>query len=253
MCNFNVYCQLEEGTCKCHEKAMIQGQNNMPPTGFKAQNNNLLMFGLLNMITQQNKLIQSAYTKMKDVLEIISNSHGKSNEKDFNNKTFPDQITCKSTLQAYLCGANPHHTCSLMICSDIPTPAYKERCFSILLRLVDNSEKFVTLTNAVMFKVNIYTTENPPKLLTLNTSGEKLIRGTDEVNSKSIIFFSKIIINEVSSRYLNGALFLVFMPQNADFIQPLIIEDFVIKARKPDTARPSKRIKRSETEKPGDE
>ena len=68
------------------------------------------------------------------------------------------------------------------------------------------------------------------------------MRGSLDVESDSVIFFKKIMINEVSSHFRNGALLLVVQP-SLTFIKPFIIEDFVIKARKMHISKPIKRRK----------
>jgi hypothetical protein len=114
--------------------------------------------------------------------------------------------------------------------------------------IVDKDGAQVTMPKQTIFKVLLFTTESPPKLLKLNTSGDKIMRGNIEVLSNSIVHFPKIVIKEVTSHFRNGYLFLVIAPVDDLNIQPLILSNFVIKARKMNNdGEPRKKIKLSET------
>jgi hypothetical protein len=61
-------------------------------------------------------------------------------------------------------------------------PVYKERAFSLEVHVVDSSEKYAPLIDPCDFKIMLFTTEAPPKVLKVNTSGDKIMRGTTEVS-----------------------------------------------------------------------
>eukprot|EP00358_Blepharisma_japonicum_P005294 CAMPEP_0202945816 /NCGR_PEP_ID=MMETSP1395-20130829/7321_1 /ASSEMBLY_ACC=CAM_ASM_000871 /TAXON_ID=5961 /ORGANISM="Blepharisma japonicum, Strain Stock R1072" /LENGTH=97 /DNA_ID=CAMNT_0049646079 /DNA_START=463 /DNA_END=756 /DNA_ORIENTATION=+ len=95
----------------------------------------------------------------------------------------------------------------------------------------------------------LFTTERPAKLLINNTSGDKVMRGTTEVEADSLITFNNVVIKEVTSHFRHGCVFLVVAPIDASYIQPLIIGNVVIKARKVMTeGNPRKIPKHSEDE-----
>jgi len=61
--------------------------------------------------------------------------------------------------------------------------------------------------------INIYTSESPPKLVELNTSGNYIIKGNSKHyfdNGKCLI--EKLQIREVTSHFRNGWIFIVIKP-----------------------------------------
>jgi hypothetical protein len=69
------------------------------------------------------------------------------------------------------------------------------------------------------------------------------MRGTLDAEGDSTIVFRKVIIKEVTSHFRNGVLFLVVLAQDTNKIQPLIIDNLVIKARKVSVNDLKKKIK----------
>ena len=68
----------------------------------------------------------------------------------------------------------------------------------------------------------------------ISTSGDKIMRGRTEISllrNQFHVYFDRIVIKEVTSHFRNGCFFLVVMP-SLKYIEPLIIENVVIKARK---------------------
>lgn len=82
----------------------------------------------------------------------------------------------------------------------------------------------------------------------INTNGEKIARGSLDVEANSIVNFKKVIVTEVTSHYRNGSVLFVVLPQNASFIKPFVIEDFVVKSRKPSEKDSKKKRKTFENE-----
>lgn len=121
---------------------------------------------------------------------------------------------------------------SLELLSEAPSPAYKERSFSLLIQIVDINGNKATMIENLDFVLQLYSMENPPKLVKVNTSGDIIIKGNAEVQSNSTVVFTKIAIKEVSSHFRNGVFFLVVAPKNCRYIKPLIIENLIVKARK---------------------
>jgi hypothetical protein len=133
----------------------------------------------------------------------------------------------------------------LMLSKDLQMPVYKERAFSLDANIVDRNLRFAPLADPCDFKIMLFTTEVPPKVMKINTSGDKIMRGTTEISLARNTYkvnFSKIVIKEVTSHFRNGCFFLVVLPSNPE-IKPLIIENLVIKARKM-CAEPKVRKKR---------
>ena len=134
------------------------------------------------------------------------------------------------------------HQYFLVLNEEIPNPAYRERAFSIEIEIIDRDGGRVALTNNETFRLKIFTNDKPPVVLENNTNGDKIIRGNVRVEGTSKICFKKIFINEVTSKYRNGDVFLVVVPDNFSVIRPLVIPNFVIKAKKTASGNISKRL-----------
>lgn len=102
-------------------------------------------------------------------------------------------------------------------------------------------------SNKIKLEMCLYTNENPPKKLELNTSGKPLFKGKiiqDLIKSKSE--FNRVYVREVSSHFRSGWFFLVVCPvaQSLPFesqgpfdispekIKPLVLDKVIIKAKK---------------------
>jgi hypothetical protein len=120
-----------------------------------------------------------------------------------------------------------------------------------MMEIVDGKGERVNMTAAINFKIMLFTTESPPKLMKVNTSGDKIMRGTVEVESNGVVLFRKIVVKEVTSHFRNGCFFLAVAPKNSSEIKPLVIENFVIKARKMIANEPSKKAKSEEAQEIG--
>ncbi|OMJ83414.1 hypothetical protein SteCoe_15685 [Stentor coeruleus] len=233
MCKLSNLCQGHDTNCDC-KTSLYQCEIIKPvPIPLMKCSESDFMETFIRIISQQNELIKSIAEQTKATLEKISELVNQDSiEKAQINPVTNEDITTSTTLLHTLCGENTNFSHFLHLDNDIPTPAYKERAFSLILSIQDLQGNKTILPRTVIFKVLLYTAENPPKLLSISTSGDKIMRGTLEVEGESVIFFRKIIVKEVTSHFRNGSLFFVIVPKDADYIKPLIIENFIIKARK---------------------
>lgn len=143
-----------------------------------------------------------------------------------------------------LCGISPKWQYALQLVNEIPNPVYKEKAFNLEAQITDLNGNKVALPYLVHFKILLFTNENPPKLMETTTSGDKIMRGTVDIEANSDIVYSKIVLKEVTSHFRHGCFFMVIIPKQADHIKPLIVENLVIKARKVGMdARPRKKSK----------
>ena len=232
MCNLNILCKVSDGTCNCASPGCPGIVKPIPvPLGNPMEST--IIISLFRMINQQNDLIR----KISEDTRLTADKINKLSE-SFGMKTTPqaevasDDVTNSEKLLKILCGEESSHEFFLQVMSDLPEPAYKERAFSVLLHIVNAKGEKVTLPSSVAFTIMIFTTESPPKALKVNTSGDKIMRGTIESEGCSTVFFRKVVIKEVTSHFRNGCFFLVIAPKNAANIKPLVIPNFVIKARK---------------------
>lgn len=112
----------------------------------------------------------------------------------------------------------------------VQNTVYKEKGFSLTLQVQDSSLNSVAVKE--VFKVKLYSSESPPKLLKLNISSKKIMRGTIEVcmNSEKIVNFENLVINEVSSHYYNETFTLVVICENSN-VRPFVLENLSVRAR----------------------
>jgi hypothetical protein len=175
---------------------------------------------LIKKITEDSKLTTEKINKVSSKLGLQSSQVECTSEESTN----PEQLLKLITTQTSF----PY---SLQLISDLPSPAFKEKAFSLLLQVIDCNEQPITLPSNSFFNVLLFTTESPPKALKTSMTGDKIIRGTTEVEASSSVLFKKIVIKEVSSHFRSGCFYLVINSKNSS-VRPLIVPNFIVKARK---------------------
>jgi hypothetical protein len=160
-----------------------------------------------------------------------------------------DTVTTENLL-TYLYGPTPDFQYHIILKSELSLPLYRERNFKFTVVLVDKNGNPVENSNRIPLTIGIYSSENPPKYIDANTSGNKILKGfieKDMVNGTAT--FEKIQIKEVTSHFRNGWVFFVVYPKvvavgsntillnghnivNAAKVKPLILEKVVVKAKK---------------------
>ena len=92
-------------------------------------------------------------------------------------------------------------------------------------------------SNRIPLIINIYSSENPPKMIEFNTAGNCIMKGHC---GKSLVagecIIEKLQIREVSSHFRNGWIFLVVKPVplgkneylNTGDIDPSLVEPLII-------------------------
>ena len=249
MCNLNIFCKVSDGSCKCRMPE-CSGIVKPIPIPMVNSSDGVIILSLFKIVSQQNEMIKQILEDSKNTTErlnFISQTLKGKPSKCL--ETSSDEVTNSDTLMKILCGGSTLHEYSLQLISDLPKPAYKERAFSMLIQIVNKNGEKATLSNSAVFSIMLFTTESPPKYMKINTSGDKIMRGTVDSEGTSSVFFRKIVIKEVTSHFRNGCFFLVVTCKTANNIKPLIVPNFVIKARKLKCEdSPKKKIKVDEVE-----
>eukprot|EP01016_Furgasonia_blochmanni_P013201 TRINITY_DN1668_c0_g1_i4.p1 TRINITY_DN1668_c0_g1~~TRINITY_DN1668_c0_g1_i4.p1 ORF type:complete len:597 (+),score=195.43 TRINITY_DN1668_c0_g1_i4:134-1924(+) len=163
--------------------------------------------------------------------------------------TSTESATSESLLD-FLYGSNCDFRYRLKLSSEFPLPLYRERNFKFTVQLEDLKGNKIENSNRIPLNIAIYSTENPPKYIDSNTSGNKILKGFVE---KDLVHgsasFEKIQIKEVTSHFRNGWVFFVIFPKVSAFgnlvtsstnsnvvdytkIKPLIIDKVIVKAKK---------------------
>ena len=228
MCMMNMLCQVADGTCTCFKI-------------FSASNSNLVQISqLISVLYQQNAYLCSIQSDLKRALDKADflNSARKNLEASL------DQAPSLSILD-YICKPGPYKY-QLNLEGKLIFPLYKERNFTLNLSISDLNGNKTKLRNPEKFHLCLYTSENPPKLVTQNTSGLNVLRGNIETFANSELVFLKICINEVSSHFRNGDFNLIVMPESDSEVKPLVIHNVVVKARKIILPNTKKILKASE-------
>lgn len=158
-------------------------------------------------------------------------------------QTYLDTIAAHLTSPAYHKGFSSdvefrypderNYRAKLVVVGDGVGQVFKERGFSLMLQILGN-DGCPRRTAGQRFKVCLYSQDNPPKRILQNIAGKKILRGTIEAESDSegVVKFNNIVVNEVSSHYMNDAFYLVAVPASPD-IKPYTLESFSVRARKP--------------------
>ncbi|OMJ85834.1 hypothetical protein SteCoe_12745 [Stentor coeruleus] len=242
MCLFNMLCPISDGSCNCTYMKELPSMQFYQP-GMSSSNEPQL--NIFQLLVYQSQMIKNSLEMTKLVLEKISEKLSENVPKGINSAIPPtDDPISAISIRKYLYPSISSFPYKLILSSPLPSPAYKERAFSLYATIVssDNNSP-VHLPCDMNFKLLVFSAESPVEPLITNTSGDKIMRGTLDAEGDSAVVFKKIIIKEVTSHFRNGVFFLVVLAQDTDKIQPLIIDDLVIKARKISVKDPKKKIK----------
>jgi hypothetical protein len=120
--------------------------------------------------------------------------------------------------------------------------------YRIHLGLFNQTNELVTRHERIALTIALYTAENPPRFIDMNTAGNKILKqGGDLELVDGKCEAQRLQIREVSSHYQHGWIFLMVYPKNSLFptngdtsmlkidekkIMPLILEKVVVKAKK---------------------
>ena len=221
-----MFCQIQDGSCDCGKVKFFP--DIARPVAVPITPDTAMISTLFRLMIQQNEMIKSIAEQTKVVLEKLSNYPENTNTVSASS----EEVITAAHLKRILCGNDYEQEYRLELVSEMPSPAYKERSFSLMLQIVNKMGEKVCLPESLNFKVMLFTTENPPKVMKINTSGDKILKGITEAQGNSTIFFRKLAVKEVTSHFRNGCFFFVVTTKDSKMIRPLIIENFVVKARK---------------------
>ena len=220
MCDFNSRCSEYDGSCICMS---IQAQGNFynllnfsQPQGLNMN----LLGSLFQAVTRQGELISSINDNLDAIKQAIPLINSQNTES-----------TTPSMLVNLLNSGKNDFSHFIHLLTAPPSPAYKERAFTFSVEIIDQSGEIFRISQSLILELRLYTSENPPKQVELNTSGQKVLKFICDYNGQSFFCFKKVFVHDVTSHYRNGALMLV-VTSNLSSLKPLIIEDFIVKARK---------------------
>lgn len=218
----------------------FDGTGEGPLTMYKAQmidfcdsQNCLMAQALMSLVANQMKTLQEleslvkAFSEAENVV-MKKPSYETCEEEGKNEKDLPLYTVIDDD---WIFNDETRYSMMLKVLQDVPKPVCKNKAFSIELKIVDLEGNEKHLPEPVLFKVMLFTNEEHPNLLTYNSSGERILRGTLEVESQFHILFRKILLKEVSSHTPSGYFCLVILPKNSENIKPLVIRDVKVKSQ----------------------
>lgn len=229
MCNLNISCLSKDGSCQCSQAKLNPEIIRPIPIPVYAPNDSSYLTTLLKILIQQNELIKNIAEQTKTIFERISKIPETPVQSVSN---YTEEVITSNQLLNAIYGHDKTYSYSLQLLSEIPSPAYKERAFTLFLQIINDKDEKVVLPDIHNFEILLFSTESPPKAIKSNTAGDKIFKGMTEAQGNSTVFFRKIAVKEVTSHFRNGCFFFVVHSKDSPEIKPLIIENFVVKARK---------------------
>ncbi|CAD8132899.1 unnamed protein product [Paramecium octaurelia] len=191
--------------------------------------NNLLTDYLHKFQSINNKLLSQGRPEFS-----LSQIQIKRNDELFTNS----QLNISFNLRSLL---DKSYKYRLTLADPLETPLYRDRIFQLRVELKNRNGELVRNLNKIELVVAIYSQEQYPKEIKVNNKGEQILKGHLCVPLiKGTAFFTRVQIREVSSHYQNGGIILAILPQfkhndepiNGRDIQPLIVENIKVKAKK---------------------
>lgn len=126
----------------------------------------------------------------------------------------------------------------LVLTSDLPNPVLKERGFELAGAVQDASGAIVPAAAGASLSLSIFTQDQPTKSLDYNIAGtlypgKKVLRGTvtATIDSSGRFLFPNVVINEVSSHYIDDVFTLKVTDSTEEF-RPLVMRRLTVRARK---------------------
>jgi len=214
-------------------------------------------------LREKNELVQDTLAclinEVCDLKQIVKkNCSGKSND-NFEKPLLIQQALVDNNRETsstegliqFLYGGPKDFPYQLNFKNELPLPLYRERNFKFTVMLTDKEGNVVKNANRIPLTLAIYTSENPPKFIDVNTAGNKVLKGMiDRDLVDGVARFDKIQINEVTSHFRNGWIFFVVYPKasnvvlnnfaagkggiaiNHQNVKPLVMEKIVVKAKR---------------------
>lgn len=192
---------------------------------------------LLRQILLSSEKLHNSLLDLKDVMEDFY-------EKETQNID-EGKVPTKQMVLERITGKIKNFEYSLELCAPMPNPVCKGKYFHFKIRIAEHNGHSFPLEEKIQLQVSLFSSELPPKVITHNMSGSNMIRGHtisiltyDPKDRKHVAYF-KIQLNEVTSHFRNGWVFLVvepigksnFLNEYGYRIKPLVVKNLVIKAK----------------------
>ena len=154
----------------------------------------------------------------------------------------------KFSLLNFICAKATTFTYSIELSTPLESTFVKERNFKADFKLVNKENgRLADFKLPLFLEMKLYSAENPPKSIELNTCGTKHFKPGNSIFKGNTIkevksgycSFEKMQIKEVSSHFRNGWVFIVVQPKPMsqtpgsliEQIEPFILDNVIIKAK----------------------
>lgn len=197
---------------------------------------------LMKQIITQN---QSLYTKLSDLKQEIAQLQVQCKGGAQSEETQSEKPTVASVLEL-VCKGQQQFGWTLELAKSLPNPVCKGKYFHFKVKLTSLDGTPFPVEERVQLMVAVYSAETPPKPILHNMTGGAMLKGYPESmlshdpKEGCHVAFFKIQLNEVTSHFRNGWIFLVVQPKYnladsfdsvSERIKPLVMENLVIKAK----------------------
>ena len=178
-----------------------------------------LLESLIALLVSRNALIASLSASAKKIIDQVTELE---QAKKFLAQEKQDPTHLLASEASF-----PYH---MRLIGETPNSVLKEKGFDLHLEVYDEAE--VRFLDEKLFKIKLFTNESPPKPLKHNIASKKILRGTLEscMDGNGRVHFENIVINEVSSHYINESFTMVISSENTN-IKPFVIENLYVRAR----------------------
>lgn len=186
----------------------------------------LLVPSLNQLVVLQNQVLQQILSQSKQMAQLISRIDSCS----------AGSTRCSS--QASSSDSTEAYTLKLALEGDIATQVLKERGFVLKGTVRDSENRLAVQSVGMVLRLELYTQDDQTHALVHNIAGrlytgKKIMRGsvTACVQADACFAFPNVVINEVSSHYIDDAFSLVISADQFN-VKPLVIRKIVVRARK---------------------
>ena len=186
----------------------------------------LLMPSLNQLVVLQNQVLQQVLTQSQQMAQLISRIDSCS----------AGSTRCSS--QASSSDSTEAYSFKLVLEGDIAAQVLKERGFAIKGTVRDGENRLAVQCDGMKLRLELYTQDDKTHALIHNIAGrlhigKKVMRGsvTACVQADASFTFPNVVINEVSSHYIDDAFSLVVSADQFN-VKPLVIRKLVVRARK---------------------
>lgn len=189
---------------------------------------------LMSQVIEQTQRLNESFHQLTKELSLL---------KFISNDALDCAVPTKQTVYEVLGIHNEHHF-AIELSGILPNPVCKGKYFTFKVKISNNTETQFPMNLALRVMMNIYSAEIVPKLITVNMNGRNILKGSNEVDLKydpieaAHVGSFKVQLNEVTSHFRNGWVFLVVQPVPSDFllqtgfmVSPLVIEHLVSKSK----------------------